>query len=86
MRISALFGAKSTDFSKFMMYPHGQGERGVELVRTFCGHGERRDHFFAIFCGHCKFFVRNHPYPSCFKGGFWWNLVVISFKPVSLCV
>jgi len=25
----------------------------------------------------CKFFVRNHPYPLCFKGGFWWNLVVI---------
>jgi len=37
MRMSALFGAKTSDFSKFMVYPHGQEERGVEPVRTFCG-------------------------------------------------
>jgi len=22
----------------------------------------------------------NYPYPFCFKGGFWWNLVVISTR------
>jgi len=25
MRITALFGAKNSDFSKFMVCPHGQG-------------------------------------------------------------
>jgi len=28
MRTSALFDAKSFDFSKFMVYPHGQGREG----------------------------------------------------------
>jgi len=29
---------KTSDFSKFMVCPHGQeGEKGFESVRTFCG-------------------------------------------------
>jgi len=39
MRTSALFDAKTFDFSKFMVCPHGQGGRGVEPVRTFFGQG-----------------------------------------------
>jgi len=34
---SALFGANTWDFSKFMICLHGQG---VESVRTFCRQGE----------------------------------------------
>jgi len=49
MRTSALFGAKTPDFSKFMMCPHGQGERGLEPVRKFSDKG--RGQFFKIFCG-----------------------------------
>jgi len=40
MRTSTLFGAKTSDFSKFMVCPHGQGR--VEPLRTFCDKGERR--------------------------------------------
>jgi len=36
MRASALFGAKNFDILRFMVYPHGQGGRRVEPVRTFC--------------------------------------------------
>jgi len=38
-RTSALFGAKTSDFSKFMMCPHGQGGEGFEPMRTFFGEG-----------------------------------------------
>jgi len=41
MRTFALFGTKAPDFSKFMVYSHGQEGSGVELVRTFCGQGRR---------------------------------------------
>jgi len=41
MRTFALFGA--SDFSKFMVCPHGQGRRGVEPVRTFYGQEELVD-------------------------------------------
>jgi len=34
MRMSALFGAKTSDFSKFLICPHGQG-KGVNFSR-FC--------------------------------------------------
>jgi len=40
MRMSALFGAKNSDFSKFMVCPHGQGGKGIEPVRTFSGQTE----------------------------------------------
>jgi len=33
------FAQKTSDFSKFMVCPHGQGGIGVEPVRTFCGQG-----------------------------------------------
>jgi len=42
MRTSAFLMQKTSDFSKFMMCPHGQG--GLEPVRT----GRRRVIFFAI--------------------------------------
>jgi len=48
MRTSALLGAKTSDFSKFMVCPHGQG--GIETVRTFCGQGGG-DQFFVILYG-----------------------------------
>jgi len=38
---------KTSDFSKFMVCPHGQGGRGFEPVRTFC---EQGDQFFAFMC------------------------------------
>jgi len=38
MRTSALFGAKTPDFSKFMASPYGQ-RRGVEPLQTFFGQG-----------------------------------------------
>jgi len=50
MQTSALFGAKTSDFSKFMVCPHGQGG-GDEPVRTFFGQGERGSQFFADSCG-----------------------------------
>jgi len=37
MRASALFGAKTSDFLKFMVCPHGQEEEGVEPMQTFFG-------------------------------------------------
>jgi len=54
MRTSALFGAKTFDFSKFMVCPHGQGgeggrKRGVEPVQTFCGQGGRGGSIFRDF-------------------------------------
>jgi len=39
IRTSALFAQKPSNFSKFMVCPHGQGRRGVCPVRTFCGQG-----------------------------------------------
>jgi len=42
-----MFG--TSDFSKYMVCPHGQGG-GVEPVRTFCGEGKRGS-IFAILCG-----------------------------------
>jgi len=50
MRTSVLFGAKTLDFSKFMVCPHGQEVRGIEPVRTFCGQGGGGQ-FIAILCG-----------------------------------
>jgi len=46
MQTSTLF---SSDFSKFMVCPHGQRE--VELVRTFFGQGGKEFQFFANLCG-----------------------------------
>jgi len=56
MRTSALFGAKTKDFSKLMVCPYGQGE--VEPVRTFCGQ-EGGGQFFAILCGRLLWTVSN---------------------------
>jgi len=41
MWTSAHFGAKASDFSNFMVCPHGQRERGegIELLQTVCGQG-----------------------------------------------
>jgi len=51
MRMSALFGAKTPGFSKFMVCPHGQGGgvgwTSADIFRT-SGEG---DQFFAILCG-----------------------------------
>jgi len=43
MRTSAFYciGAKTaTNFSKFIVCPHGQGGEEVEPVQTVCGQGE----------------------------------------------
>jgi len=45
MRTSILFGAKTSDFSKFMVCPHGQGMRGLNQ----CGLRERGINF-SRFC------------------------------------
>jgi len=45
MRTSALFWAKTSDFSKFIVCPHGQRGREVEPVRTFFGQGGREINF-----------------------------------------
>jgi len=45
MRMSELFGAKTSDFSKFIVCPHVQGG-GLSQ----CGHGGRGK-FFTILCG-----------------------------------
>jgi len=45
MRMSALFGAKNSDFLKFIVCPLEQVGRSVEPVRTFCGQGGRRSIF-----------------------------------------
>jgi len=39
MRTSVLFTVKTSDFSKFIVCPNGQGERSVEPVRTFSDRG-----------------------------------------------
>jgi len=45
MRTSAFFGTKNSDFSKFMVYPHGQ----EGLIQ--CGHfAARRGVNFSQFC------------------------------------
>jgi len=41
MRTSALFGAKTPDFSKFMVCSHGQGERWLSQCGHFSDKGER---------------------------------------------
>jgi len=41
------FGEKTSDFSKFVVCPHGQERREVEPVRTFSGQGGQ---FFAMLC------------------------------------
>jgi len=47
VRMSALFSAKKTsDFSKFMVCPNGQGGKGLNQ----CGQGARGGQFFAILC------------------------------------
>jgi len=48
-RPSALVVKKTSDFSKFMLCPHGQGRGGVEPVRTFFVQG-KGGKFFAIWC------------------------------------
>jgi len=40
---------KTLDFSKFMVYPHGKGERGLSQCRHFVN--KWQDLFFAILCG-----------------------------------
>jgi len=44
MRTSALFGAKTSYFSKFTVCPHGQDGRG-EPVRAFFGQGGKEKIF-----------------------------------------
>jgi len=39
MQMSALFGAKTYDLSKFMVCPHEPGGEEVEPVRIFFGKG-----------------------------------------------
>jgi len=39
MRTSVVFGAKNSDFSKYMVCLHGQEGGEVEPVRTFYGQG-----------------------------------------------
>jgi len=46
---SAFWLHKSSDFSKFMVCPHGQGGREVEPMRTFCGQ-RGRGIIFSRFC------------------------------------
>jgi len=52
MRTSALFGTETSDFSKFIVCLHGQGENGVwasaDILRT--RGGRREGQFFAILC------------------------------------
>jgi len=48
MRTFTLFCAKTSDFSKFMVCPHGLG--GIKPVRTLFGQG-RRVSIFEILCG-----------------------------------
>jgi len=50
MQTSVLFCAKTSDFSEFMVCPHGQGERGLKQCGHFADKGGR-DQFFAILCG-----------------------------------
>jgi len=50
MRMSALFGAKTSDFLQFTVCPHGQGGREMEPVRSFANKGVG-GHFSAILCG-----------------------------------
>jgi len=38
-RPSALFGAKPSDFSKFMIYPYGRGEGGLSQCGHFADNG-----------------------------------------------
>jgi len=52
LQTSALFGAKTSDFSKFMVCPYGQEGAGLSQ----CGHftnteGEEVSFVFAILCG-----------------------------------
>jgi len=48
MRTTALFSAKTPDFSKSMVCPHGKGERGLSQFGHFA---DREESFFAILCG-----------------------------------
>jgi len=50
MPTSTLFGAKTSNFSKFMVCSHGQGKGRFEPVRIFCEQGGGGQ-YFAIFCG-----------------------------------
>jgi len=50
MRTSALFGAKNSNFLKFMVCLYGQEGGVCPAVRTFCGQGERGS-IFAILRG-----------------------------------
>jgi len=52
MRTSTLFGVKNSDFSKFMVCPHGQGERGSRQYGHFSDKGRvHGGQFFTISCG-----------------------------------
>jgi len=51
MRMSALFVQKTSDFSKFTMYPHGLGRRGLTLCEHF-------SNFEIKFLGQLEFFPR----------------------------
>jgi len=50
MQTSAISGAKTSDFSKFMVCPRGQGAKGLSLCGYFAAKG-RGGQFFAILCG-----------------------------------
>jgi len=62
MQTSALFSAKTSDFSKFMVCPHGQGGGGLSQ----CGHfsdKERR----SIFRDFVRASFTDGPYVHCCK-------------------
>jgi len=52
MRTSALFGAKISDFSKFMVSPHGQKGRELSQCGHFVDKGEG-----PIFCDFVRTFL-----------------------------
>jgi len=56
MRTSALFGAKTSELTKFMVCPHGQG--GLSQSRHFSDKGEGVN-FLAILCGRLLWTVPN---------------------------
>jgi len=59
MRMSALFGAKTTNFLKFMVCPHGRGVL-TDGVLSQCGHfANKGDQFFAISCGRLLWMALN---------------------------
>jgi len=71
MRTSALFGAKNfIDFTKFVVYPYGQGWRGIEPVWTFFVQG-RGVQFFAILCESLLWAAASQKFSMGLMAGVW---------------